>query len=187
MHFSETYILIARSPAGHYGSNRLLNNVFTFLFSDLDHLTFNTSSQRSTSVLESSYFIVLCNATSNPTPSYSWTSSSGQLLSSTGALVFQNVQRSDAKTYTCMANNSVGLQKTSYLTVDVQCEFELNSVLLKHLSYIIKLEHRDLTFSYRIHSYLTRMSVTSGIAYKCMFILVVEHVRIRIVANFADS
>ena len=36
--------------------------------------------------------------------------------------MFQAIQRSDAKTYTCIANSSAGLETKSSLTIDVQCE-----------------------------------------------------------------
>ena len=59
----------------------------------------------------------------NPNAQYSWTSSSGEVVSNTRYLVFPNINRNDAKTYTCVANNSAGFRKTSDLEVDVQCRF----------------------------------------------------------------
>ena len=59
----------------------------------------------------------------NPNAQYSWTSSSGEIVSNTRYLVFPNINRTDAKTYTCVANNSAGLKKNSSLKIDVQCMY----------------------------------------------------------------
>ena len=98
------------------------NDIFESLSSDLDKPTFNTSSQSSISIVEGRYLSVVCNATSNPHAEYRWTSSPGQIISGTRILVFQAIQRSDAKTYTCIANSSAGLETKSSLTIDVQCK-----------------------------------------------------------------
>ena len=98
------------------------NNICESLFSDLDKPSFNTSSQISTSIVEGRYLSVVCNATSNPNAEYRWANSSGQIISNTRILVLPTIQRSDAKTYTCIANNSAGLETKSSLLVDVLCE-----------------------------------------------------------------
>ena len=98
--------------------------MFNSLLLDLDRPAFNTSSQSNISVVEGRYLSVVCNATSNPNAEYRWTNPSGQIVSSTRTLVFQAIQRSEASTYTCIANNSAGLETTSTLAVDVQCELK---------------------------------------------------------------
>ena len=92
------------------------------LSSDLDEPTFNTSSQKNISVIEGRYVSIVCNATSNPNAEYRWTNSSGHVMSTTRTLVFQTIKRSDTEAYTCIANNSAGLETKSSLMIDVQCE-----------------------------------------------------------------
>ena len=58
----------------------------------------------------------------NPNAHYRWISSSGEIFSNTRYLVFPNISRSDNETYTCVANNSAGLEKNSSLKIDVQCK-----------------------------------------------------------------
>ena len=95
-----------------------------YLFiSDLDQPIFNTTSPTNVSVIEGRYFSVACNATSNPIAKYRWTTSSGNIISNTSDLVFGNINRTDATTYTCEATNGAGLKKSSTLTIDVQCEY----------------------------------------------------------------
>ena len=59
----------------------------------------------------------------NPNAQYKWTSSSGEMVSNARYLVFPNIHRNDTETYTCVANNSAGLEKNSSLKIDVQCEY----------------------------------------------------------------
>ena len=92
---------------------------------DLDRPTFNTTSPTSVSVIEGRYLSVACNATANPNAIYRWTTSSGNTISNTYNLVFENINRSDAKTYTCVVSNVPGLEKSSSLTIDVQCELSI--------------------------------------------------------------
>ena len=105
--------------------------MYELLFSDLDRPIFNTSSQISISIVEGGYLSVVCNATSNPNAEYRWNSSSGQIISSTRTLVVKSINRSEASTYTCIANNSAGLKTTSTLAVDVQCELKFYRYILK--------------------------------------------------------
>ena len=99
------------------------NNLLYLLISDLDQPTFNTTLPNTVSVIEGRYFSVACNATSNPIAKYRWTTSSGNIISNTSDLVFGNINRTDATTYTCEATNGAGLKKSSTLTIDVQCEY----------------------------------------------------------------
>ena len=98
------------------------------LFPDLDQPRFNSSWQSTMSIVESRYFSIICNATSNPKADYRWTDSSGQIISNTRTLVFLTIQRSDAKLYTCIANNSAGLEKRSSLMIDVQCKLNFSRI-----------------------------------------------------------
>ena len=108
----------------HQYNSMVLNNVSKSLFLDLDKPTFNTSSQISTSIAEGRYLYVVCNAISNPNAAYRWTNSSGRIISNARILVLPTIQRSDAKIYTCIANNSAGLETMSSLMIDVQCELK---------------------------------------------------------------
>ena len=90
-----------------------------------------------TSAVEGRYFSVICNATSNPSAKYKWTDSSGQIVSSTRILVFPTIQRDDAATYSCTANNSAGLETKSSLTIDVQCELDLPPLFLSLVCYVV--------------------------------------------------
>ena len=99
--------------------------LYVSLFSDLDKPTFNTSSQSIVPVIEGRYLSVVCNASSNPNANYRWSTSSGKTISNTRNLVFSTIKRIEANTYTCIVNNSVGLEKNSSLTIDVQCEYKL--------------------------------------------------------------
>ena len=111
-------------------------NLCDSLFSDLDQPTFNTSSQKSISIVEGRYLSVVCNATSNPNAEYRWTNSSGQIISGTRSLVFQAIKRSDAKAYTCIAVNAAGLETMSSLMVDVQCELKVYASVSHVISYV---------------------------------------------------
>ena len=64
-----------------------------------------------------------CNAVGTPSPDYEWTTSDGDLQTSTfsnGTLRIANVQRSDAGFYRCRASNEGGFIQTT-VELDVQC------------------------------------------------------------------
>ena len=105
---------------------KILSDVL--LIVDLDQPTFDTKLPNTVSVIEGRSLSVMCSAAGNPNAEYRWINSSGATVSVTHTLLFQNISRSDAKTYTCIANN--GLEKNSSLSVDVQCEFSISSLYL---------------------------------------------------------
>ena len=49
-------------------------------------------------------------------------------MSGSRTLVFQAIQRSDAKTYICIARNSAGLDQRSSLKVVVHCKWNRSSI-----------------------------------------------------------
>ena len=92
-----------------------------FFILDLDKPTFNTTSNN-VALDEGEYLSITCNSVANPGAQYRWITSAGSLVSSTKTLEFQSLNRVNAKMYTCVANNSAGLEKSSNLTINVQCE-----------------------------------------------------------------
>ena len=95
----------------------------------LDKPTFNTSSQSTVSVVEGRSLSVVCNTISNPNAQFRWNTTSGQIVSGYRTLVFQAINRSDAKTYICITRNSAGLDQRSSLKVVVHCKWNCCTIV----------------------------------------------------------
>ena len=73
-----------------------------------------------------------CDASGNPTPTFSWTIGGTavntpanpriSLSSDNKQLTITNVNRSDSGQYRCVANNSVGIVNSNAAALNVQCK-----------------------------------------------------------------
>ena len=88
---------------------------------------------------ETDQLYVLCASTSNPSAEYHWVDSTGASVVNAPLLAFPALKRSDAKTYSCIANNKIDKKTSANLTVEVNCKWcqgRLSPVFLQFILYL---------------------------------------------------
>lgn len=90
------------------------------------------SSNPSYNILEGDRVTLKCRSDANPQTSYSWFKGNQTLHHNQPELIIQSVQSSDAREYSCRAENLLG-ESTKNIKIDVKCE-DLNCVQPSYLT-----------------------------------------------------
>ncbi|XP_065070051.1 receptor-type tyrosine-protein phosphatase S-like isoform X2 [Rhopilema esculentum] len=115
---------VQRNDSGAYtcsvtnGAGKAASKVLNLNVEYIDRPALNVSVSKII-LNETDQLYVLCTSTSNPNAEYHWVDSSGASVVNAPLLSFPALKRSDAKTYSCIANNKVGKKTSANLTIEV--------------------------------------------------------------------
>ena len=127
-----------------------------------------TSLPTTITVTEGTPHTITCTATGDPPPLISW-SRGGVVISTQGTLSLgPSVARGDAGVYSCIASNTAGSDSRE-VTVDVQCEWPLNSCV----SVCIDCTHVNGISSLRLYSSVLSPEVDKSTIQLASLLLVV--------------
>ena len=127
------------------------------LFLTTDRPEFSNHPQNRT-VLEGLNVAFSCNASGNPTPTFSWTKNASPINTTANARIslsagnkllnITNVNRVDSGEYRCVAANSVGGVNSSAAFLTVQCKITLTQLLNPNCVLVKVYQAGRLSFQY---------------------------------------